>query len=89
LPKKILALVAIGSHAYDFVAVDDMPGDVFDYVSFVGRHYLPAFSAIARNWSTTPPSPARASAPPNPRARPEAAAGLDGWLADRLFGGSR
>ncbi|MCC8963059.1 penicillin-binding protein 1A [Bradyrhizobium sp. Pear76] len=33
-----------------------------------------------------PPTPARASAPPpNPNARPEAAAGLDGWLADRLF----
>ncbi|MGF6428452.1 MULTISPECIES: transglycosylase domain-containing protein [Bradyrhizobium] len=31
------------------------------------------------------PMPARASAPPNPNARPEAAAGLDGWLADRLF----
>ncbi|MBR0898293.1 penicillin-binding protein 1A [Bradyrhizobium tropiciagri] len=32
-----------------------------------------------------PPTPTRASAPPNPNARPEAAAGLDGWLADRLF----
>jgi len=32
-----------------------------------------------------PPTPARASVPPNPNARPEAAAGLDGWLADRLF----
>ncbi|NEU98436.1 transglycosylase domain-containing protein [Bradyrhizobium uaiense] len=32
-----------------------------------------------------PPTPARAAAPPNPNARPEAAAGLDGWLADRLF----
>ncbi len=32
-----------------------------------------------------PPTPARASPPPNPNARPEAAAGLDGWLADRLF----
>jgi penicillin-binding protein 1A len=30
------------------------------------------------------PPPARASAPPNPSARPEAAAGLDGWLMDRL-----
>ena len=31
--------------------------------------------------------PARTSAPPlNPSARPEAAAGLDGWLVDRLFG---
>jgi penicillin-binding protein 1A len=32
------------------------------------------------------PAPARSSAPPpNPNARPEAAAGLDGWLMDRLF----
>jgi penicillin-binding protein 1A len=36
-----------------------------------------------------PPAPTRASAPPNPGARPEAAAGLDGWLVDRLFGGNR
>src|SRR6476661_5646820 len=33
------------------------------------------------------PAPARTSAPPpNPNARPEPAAGLDGWLVDRLFG---
>jgi penicillin-binding protein 1A len=33
------------------------------------------------------PPPTRTSAPPpNPAARPEAAAGLDGWLVDRLFG---
>jgi len=36
-----------------------------------------------------PPQPVRASAPPNPSARPEAAAGLDGWLTERLFGGNR
>jgi penicillin-binding protein 1A len=30
------------------------------------------------------PPPARTAAPPNPSARPEAAAGLDGWLMDRL-----
>jgi penicillin-binding protein 1A len=36
------------------------------------------------------PPPTRASAPPpNPNARPEAGAGLDGWLVDRLFGGNR
>jgi len=36
------------------------------------------------------PAPVRASvAPPNSNARPEAAAGLDGWLVDRLFGGRR
>ena len=36
------------------------------------------------------PPVARASAPPpNPNARPEPAAGLDGWLVDRLFGGGR
>ena len=33
------------------------------------------------------PPPTRASAPPpNPSARPEPAAGLDGWLIDRVFG---
>ena len=32
------------------------------------------------------PPPTRTSAPPpNPSARPEAGAGLDGWLVDRLF----
>ncbi len=36
-----------------------------------------------------PPQPVRTSAPPNPSARPEAAAGLDGWLMDRVFGGNR
>jgi len=36
------------------------------------------------------PAPTRASAPPpNPSARPEADAGLDGWLTERLFGGRR
>jgi penicillin-binding protein 1A len=35
------------------------------------------------------PQPVRTSAPSNPSARPEAAAGLDGWLTERLFGGSR
>jgi penicillin-binding protein 1A len=34
--------------------------------------------------------PTRASAPPpSPNSRPEAAAGLDGWLVDRLFGANR
>ena len=33
------------------------------------------------------PPPTRARAAANPSARPEAAAGLDGWLMDRLFGG--
>jgi penicillin-binding protein 1A len=40
----------------------------------------------------TPPPPVRAGPPtPQPRgqARPEPAAGLDGWLMDRLFGGNR
>ncbi|OQW61677.1 MAG: penicillin-binding protein [Proteobacteria bacterium SG_bin9] len=32
------------------------------------------------------PRPAPVSAPANPNVRPEAAAGLDGWLVDRLFG---
>jgi penicillin-binding protein 1A len=32
------------------------------------------------------PTPTRNSGPANPAARPEAAAGLDGWLVDRLFG---
>jgi penicillin-binding protein 1A len=36
------------------------------------------------------PPPTRTSAPPpNPSPRPEAAAGLDGWLMDRVFGGNR
>jgi penicillin-binding protein 1A len=35
------------------------------------------------------PPPTRTSAPPNPSARPEAAAGLDGWLMERVFGGNR
>ncbi|SIO11698.1 penicillin-binding protein 1A [Bradyrhizobium erythrophlei] len=33
------------------------------------------------------PPPARTSAPPASSTRPEAAAGLDGWLMDRVFGG--
>jgi penicillin-binding protein 1A len=33
------------------------------------------------------PLPTRASAQPSPASRPEASAGLDGWLVDRLFGG--
>jgi penicillin-binding protein 1A len=33
------------------------------------------------------PAPTRTSAPPASSARPEAAAGLDGWLMDRVFGG--
>jgi penicillin-binding protein 1A len=37
--------------------------------------------------SYRPPPPTRASAPPpNPSARPEPAAGLDGWLIDLVFG---
>jgi penicillin-binding protein 1A len=32
------------------------------------------------------PPPTRTSAPPAPNTRPEPAAGLDGWLVDRLFG---
>jgi penicillin-binding protein 1A len=35
------------------------------------------------------PAPTRASAPPNPAARPEADAGLDGWMMDRVLGGRR
>lgn len=31
------------------------------------------------------PAPTRTSTPPNPSARPEADAGLDGWLIDRVF----
>ena len=41
---------------------------------------------IPSGGSYRPPAPVRASAPPNPNARPEPAAGLDGWLVDRLFG---
>jgi len=39
--------------------------------------------APANNGSYRPPPPTRANV------RPEAAAGLDGWLMDRLFGGNR
>jgi penicillin-binding protein 1A len=35
------------------------------------------------------PPPRTSSPPPSPTARPESAAGLDGWLVDRLFGGGR
>ena len=43
---------------------------------------------VASDSGYRPPPPTRASASPaNPSARPEAAAGLDGWLVDRLFGG--
>ncbi|MGY8668418.1 penicillin-binding protein 1A [Bradyrhizobium sp. UFLA05-109] len=39
----------------------------------------------------TPPAPVNNTRPPTTRAnvRPEPAAGLDGWLMDRLFGGNR
>ena len=39
--------------------------------------------------SYRPPSTRVSAPPPNPNARPEPAAGLDGWLVDRLFGGRR
>jgi penicillin-binding protein 1A len=35
------------------------------------------------------PPPRASVPPPSSNARPEAAAGLDGWLVDRLFGSSR
>jgi penicillin-binding protein 1A len=44
-------------------------------------------SAPAQQGGGYRPAPARTSAPPpNPNARPEPAAGLDGWLVDRMFG---
>src|SRR5947208_12499373 len=47
----------------------------------------PSQPAPAPSAGSYRPAPARTSAPPtNPNARPEAAAGLDGWLVDRLFG---
>jgi penicillin-binding protein 1A len=47
----------------------------------------PSPSAPVPSAGSYRPAPARTSAPPpNPNARPEAAAGLDGWLMDRLFG---
>ncbi|RZN25975.1 transglycosylase domain-containing protein [Bradyrhizobium sp. Leo121] len=47
----------------------------------------PAPVPSAGQYRPPTPAPTRASTPPNPGARPEAAAGLDGWLVDRLFGG--
>jgi penicillin-binding protein 1A len=48
---------------------------------------IPSAPVPSGNSYRPPPPPTRASAPPpNPSARPEAAAGLDGWMLDRLFG---
>ncbi|MBR0834773.1 penicillin-binding protein 1A [Bradyrhizobium manausense] len=45
----------------------------------------PAPAPVSNGGYRAPPPPTRA----NVNARPEAAAGLDGWLMDRLFGGNR
>ena len=51
------------------------------------RQPAPAPLAPRPSGGSYRPPPTRASAPPpNPSARPEPAAGLDGWLVDRLFG---
>jgi penicillin-binding protein 1A len=44
---------------------------------------LPPQQAATSGGRAVAPTPTRAAV------RPEAAAGLDGWLMDRLFGGSR
>jgi penicillin-binding protein 1A len=53
----------------------------------------PTLAQIASQISApTPPPPVRAGPPmgqPRAPVRPESAAGLDGWLMDRLFGGNR
>jgi penicillin-binding protein 1A len=48
---------------------------------------IPPAPVTSGNSYRAPPPPTRTSAPPpNANARPEPAAGLDGWLVDRLFG---
>jgi penicillin-binding protein 1A len=47
--------------------------------------YAPAPAPVSNGGYRAPPPPTRT----NVNARPEAAAGLDGWLMDRLFGGNR
>ncbi|MBV8925993.1 MAG: penicillin-binding protein 1A [Bradyrhizobium sp.] len=51
----------------------------------------PSLAQIASQITAPMPPPVQAGAPRSARAavRPEPAAGLDGWLMDRLFGGNR
>jgi penicillin-binding protein 1A len=60
--------------------------NLFQTASQVSAAPAPSAPVLQQGGGYRPP-PARTSAPPpNPSARPEAAAGLDGWLVDRLFG---
>lgn len=56
-----------------------------------GSGLVPTLAQIASQITApSAPAPSARSAPPSRgNARPEAAAGLDGWLVDRLFGGRR
>ncbi len=56
-----------------------------------GSGLVPTLAQIASQITApSAPAPSARSAPPSRgNARPEAAAGLDGWLVDRLFGGKR
>jgi penicillin-binding protein 1A len=55
--------------------------------SQVGAPSTPATAAMPAPTSPSPAAGAYRPAPTRTSARPEAAAGLDGWLMDRLFGG--
>jgi len=74
--------------AHQGVPVASMPpnvqaGAIGNLAQIVSQISPPAPSAPQPATGTTRPPPARASV------RPEPAGGLDGWLMDRLFGGSR
>ncbi|KGT77518.1 penicillin-binding protein [Bradyrhizobium japonicum] len=78
--------------AHEGVAVAALPNS---QASWGLSNLAQAASQVSPPTATTAPGPAPASnggyRPPPTRAnvRPEAAAGLDGWLMDRLFGGNR
>ncbi|UQD72836.1 penicillin-binding protein 1A [Bradyrhizobium japonicum] len=78
--------------AHEGVAVAALPNS---QASWGLSNLAQAASQVSPPAATTAPGPAPASnggyRPPPTRAnvRPEAAAGLDGWLMDRLFGGNR
>jgi penicillin-binding protein 1A len=86
--------------AHQSVAPAPLPGEARPQGGFLsnlfpggGRAPAPSPPQPTGNQGTPPPG-ATAAPPPRPQvaqssARPEADAGLDGWLVDRLFGGRR